>query len=68
MKEVKSGSIVLLHDIHPTTVKAAIPIMDSLKAKGYAFVTVSELLKKPKPGEVYRKGSSKVRTMKIKTP
>jgi peptidoglycan/xylan/chitin deacetylase (PgdA/CDA1 family) len=62
----KSGSIVLLHDIHPTSVNAAIRIMDSLKDKGYAFVTVSQLLGRPKAGKVYNAGPAKVRTMKIR--
>jgi peptidoglycan/xylan/chitin deacetylase (PgdA/CDA1 family) len=64
--ETKSGSIVLLHDIHPTSVDAAIRIMKSLEKKGYAFVTVSELLRDPKNNKVYNKGTKKVRTMKIK--
>jgi peptidoglycan/xylan/chitin deacetylase (PgdA/CDA1 family) len=66
MNSTRSGSIVLLHDIHPTSVDAAIKIMKSLKGKGYAFVTVSELLGNPKANKVYNKGSKKVRTMKIK--
>lgn len=43
LKEVKPGSIVLLHDIHPTTVKAVPRIVDELAARGYVFVTVPEL-------------------------
>ncbi|MDR1291830.1 MAG: polysaccharide deacetylase family protein [Clostridiales Family XIII bacterium] len=65
MGGVKSGSIVLMHDIHPTTVNAAIRIMKSLEKKGYAFVTVSELLRNPKDNKVYNKGPKRVRTMKI---
>lgn len=41
---VKPGSIVLLHDIHPTTADALPTLMTSLESKGYEFVTVSELL------------------------
>jgi peptidoglycan/xylan/chitin deacetylase (PgdA/CDA1 family) len=66
MNGTKSGSIVLLHDIHKTSVTAAIRIIDALKDKGYAFVTVSEMLKDEKAGRVYYKGSKKVRTMKLK--
>jgi peptidoglycan/xylan/chitin deacetylase (PgdA/CDA1 family) len=66
MGGTKSGSIVLLHDIHPTSVDAAIRIMKSLRSKGYAFVTVSEMLGHPKANKVYTKGSKTVRTMKIK--
>lgn len=43
MKAVRPGSIVLLHDIHPTT-RAAVPrIIRSLQARGYVLVTVPEL-------------------------
>ncbi|TDD28882.1 polysaccharide deacetylase family protein [Actinomadura sp. KC06] len=39
----KPGYIVLMHDIHRTTVKAVPKIIDRLAAEGYVFVTVSEL-------------------------
>jgi peptidoglycan/xylan/chitin deacetylase (PgdA/CDA1 family) len=65
IKGTKSGSIVLLHDIHPTSVTAGLKIVDKLKKKGYAFVTVSQLLGSPKKNKVYTKGSAKVRTQKI---
>lgn len=43
MRAVRPGSIVLLHDIHPTT-RAAVPrIIRSLQARGYVLVTVPEL-------------------------
>ncbi len=41
---IKNGSIVLMHDIYPTTVEASIKIMDKLLAEGYTMVTVPELL------------------------
>jgi peptidoglycan/xylan/chitin deacetylase (PgdA/CDA1 family) len=44
LKDVSPGDIVLMHDIHPTSVKAFELIYSSLKAQGYRFVTVSELL------------------------
>ncbi|MEU5884801.1 polysaccharide deacetylase family protein [Spirillospora sp. NPDC047279] len=51
---VRPGSIVLLHDIHPTTVAAVPAIIDRLARKGYVFVTVSELYGKPlTPGRKY---------------
>lgn len=37
------GAIILVHDIHATTVDAVPCIIDSLKAQGYEFLTVSEL-------------------------
>ena len=40
----KSGSIVLAHDLHSTTVDAMPSTLDALLAKGYRFVTVSQLL------------------------
>jgi peptidoglycan/xylan/chitin deacetylase (PgdA/CDA1 family) len=43
LKAVKPGYVVLMHDIHPTTVRAVPKIIDRLTAEGYAFVTVSEL-------------------------
>ncbi|SDF13563.1 polysaccharide deacetylase family protein [Sporomusa acidovorans] len=46
MKEVTPGSIILLHDgQYPLpTPKALAAIIDGLRARGYDFVTVSELL------------------------
>lgn len=49
MKQVKPGAIVLAHDIHPTTVAAMPRLLDALIAKGYKFVTVSELIAMEKP-------------------
>ncbi|MFA1545850.1 polysaccharide deacetylase family protein [Actinomadura chokoriensis] len=43
LKSVKPGYVVLMHDIHPTTVKAVPRIVDRLASEGYVFVTVSEL-------------------------
>jgi len=37
------GSIVLVHDIHATTVDAVPCIINELKARGFEFLTVSEL-------------------------
>jgi len=39
-----NGHIVLLHDIHSVTVDSISAMIDGLKAKGYRFATVSELL------------------------
>ena len=52
---VRPGSIVLMHDIHATTVDAVPEILHRLHAKGYTFVTVSELFgaHTPKPGKEY---------------
>lgn len=40
----KPGSIILAHDIHASTVDAMPGTLDALAAKGYKFVTVSELI------------------------
>ncbi|TMQ91696.1 polysaccharide deacetylase family protein [Actinomadura soli] len=50
----KPGYIVLMHDIHRTTVKAVPKIIDRLAAEGYVFVTVSELFgRRLTPGKEY---------------
>ncbi|WP_431030004.1 polysaccharide deacetylase family protein [Lysinibacillus sp. LZ02] len=41
---VTNGSIVLMHDIHASTAEALPELLVKLKAEGYQFVTVSELL------------------------
>ncbi|WP_246052781.1 polysaccharide deacetylase family protein [Actinocorallia herbida] len=47
------GAIILMHDIHPTTVAAVPRVLKAAEAKGYTLVTVSELLGTTKPGKVY---------------
>ncbi|GGF78223.1 hypothetical protein GCM10007301_42760 [Azorhizobium oxalatiphilum] len=49
---VRPGSIILAHDIHATTVSAMPRVLDALIAKGYKFVTVSELIAMNKPKAV----------------
>ncbi|MDR2487000.1 MAG: polysaccharide deacetylase family protein [Clostridiales Family XIII bacterium] len=61
-----SGSIVLLHDIHKTSVQGGLDAIRALKKEGYAFLTVSQLLGDDlKDGVTYTKGAKKVRTMKF---
>ena len=54
----RDGSILLLHDIFPESVVAALAIVDRLHAQGYLFVTVEELFAARhvplEAGEVYR--------------
>ncbi len=45
----RAGSIVLAHDIHKSTVDAMPETLDALTAKGFKFVTVSELIAMDKP-------------------
>lgn len=42
-KRAKNGDIILLHDMHASSVEAALAIIDALEARGFVFVTVSEL-------------------------
>ncbi|MCL2320963.1 MAG: polysaccharide deacetylase family protein [Oscillospiraceae bacterium] len=42
---LNDGNVILLHDIHPTSVEAALRILQDYSEKGYKFVTVSELFK-----------------------
>jgi len=49
IKNAAPGSIILAHDIHPSTVDAMPTALDALQAKGYKFVTVSELIAMDRP-------------------
>jgi peptidoglycan/xylan/chitin deacetylase (PgdA/CDA1 family) len=49
LKQTVPGSIILSHDIHKTTVDAMPETLDALLAKGFKFVTVSELVAMDKP-------------------
>ncbi len=44
VKRADEDSIILMHDIFPTSVEAALEIVDKLQQQGYTFVTVDELL------------------------
>ena len=44
LPNVKSGSIVLMHDNHEYSVNTLEDMIESLKKQGYKFVTVTELL------------------------
>lgn len=44
LKDVEDGDIVLMHDIFPDSVDAALELVDTLTREGYTFVTVDELL------------------------
>jgi len=57
VEQVQSGDIILMHDFYPTSVDAALEIIDQLQSKGFTFVTVEELFRiegvTPKAGELY---------------
>ena len=59
VKKVKDGDVVLMHDMSDSSVTAALRIIDMLSARGYEFVTVSELAQikgaKLTPGRVYER-------------
>lgn len=44
ISEAKDGSIILMHDLYPSTIEGASRALDALLAAGYDFLTVSELL------------------------
>ena len=58
--QAEDGDIVLMHDIYPTTVEAALDFVDIMQSRGYQFVTVEELLEingvDISEGLLYRKG------------
>ncbi len=57
VSNVQDGDILLLHDIYPESVDAALQVIDQLHQAGYAFVTVEELFAARgvplEPGHVY---------------
>lgn len=53
---IREGDIILMHDIHPTTIDAAIRAVDILLAAGFTFVTVSDLIGTPAAGTVINRG------------
>jgi peptidoglycan/xylan/chitin deacetylase (PgdA/CDA1 family) len=44
LKNVEENSIILLHDASDSSVQAAFAIIDALRAEGYTFVTVDDIL------------------------
>ena len=54
----RDGDIVLLHDIYPDSVEAALQVVDRLQTQGWRFVTVEQLLAQKgyagEAGRVYR--------------
>ncbi|MET8922750.1 polysaccharide deacetylase family protein [Streptomyces sp. NPDC004623] len=56
LDQAGKDGIILLHDIYKGTVPAVPGIIDTLKERGYTFVTVPQLMApaEPRPGTVYR--------------
>lgn len=44
VSSVKDGDIILLHDVYPSSVAAALRIVDELQDRGFVFVTVDDLV------------------------
>ncbi|MCB6367108.1 polysaccharide deacetylase family protein [Intestinibacillus massiliensis] len=59
VNNARDGDIVLMHDLHQPTLDGVLAAIDELQARGYAFVTVSELAEIKgvtlQPGKVYTK-------------
>lgn len=57
LDKIRDGDIVLLHDMSDSSVRAALHIIDTLRSRGFRFVTVSELAKlrdvEIQPGKSY---------------
>ncbi|GLU46217.1 hypothetical protein Nans01_05680 [Nocardiopsis ansamitocini] len=56
IKGVKPGSIVLMHDIHSTTIDSVEKTLKKLTERGYTMVTVGQLLGETEPGQSYFDG------------
>ena len=58
VSNARDGDIILLHDIYPSSVEAALQVVDRLQERGFLFATVEELaqlrLIELTEGEVYR--------------
>jgi peptidoglycan/xylan/chitin deacetylase (PgdA/CDA1 family) len=57
---VRRNSIILMHDIRPTTVDAAGPLIRALRRRGFRLVTVPELLGQTIPGHSYYRPGQRV--------
>jgi len=72
LRSTRAGSIVLSHDIHPGTIEAMPGTIEQLEAKGFKFVTVSELIamalpETPKPAPAKRPSGSKIEAAPAKS-
>jgi peptidoglycan/xylan/chitin deacetylase (PgdA/CDA1 family) len=70
LKETRPGSIVLSHDIHTGTIEAMPSTFDELEAKGFKFVTVSELIHMatPRPSHPSSQSSKNIPTSATGSP
>jgi peptidoglycan-N-acetylglucosamine deacetylase len=63
----RPGAIILSHDIHKQTVDSMPATLDALAAKGYKFVTVSQLIAMNQPKASPTPGSTPTQPAKPKT-
>jgi peptidoglycan-N-acetylglucosamine deacetylase len=68
VKLTRAGSIILAHDIHPGTIEAMPCVFDQLLAKGFKFVTVSELIAMETPVPPKPSPTAKPTARKSTTP
>lgn len=57
VERIQDGDVILMHDMYDSSVDAALAIIDELTARGYRFVTATELVQlrgaKLQAGQVY---------------
>ncbi|MBQ9522070.1 MAG: chitobiase/beta-hexosaminidase C-terminal domain-containing protein [Oscillospiraceae bacterium] len=46
LEKSHDGGVILLHDLYPTSIAAGLRAIDTLRERGYEFVTVSELFRR----------------------
>lgn len=44
LEKVQTGSIILMHDVHPGTIKLMPSLLDTLLERGFQLITVSEMI------------------------
>lgn len=54
LRHVRPGSVVMMHDILPTTASAVPGVIDDLRRAGYTIVPLRDILSDPRPGAVAR--------------
>ena len=67
VNDTRDGSIILMHDLYPSTIEGALRGIDYLKSEGYELVTVRELLRRrgvtPTAGNTYSAAGNKGTTL-----
>lgn len=72
VKNSRDGSIILMHDLYPSTITGALRGIDYLQSQGYELVTVRELLRRrgisPSANHTYSSAYNKGQTLPGLTP